>query len=157
MATMITDFLQKTTIFMDLDARQLDDLAILCTRHEYYDGEILIKENSEDDIDIFILIAGAIEIVSRDSELISDEVVISKNEKDLFGEIGWLTNRKRTATVRCAGTVEVIRIDGVALRNYVEVNTHVGYIVMRRMAINLSYNLAETSNLLKQILWNNNI
>lgn len=154
---MITDYLETTTILMDLDASELDDIALFCARHEYYDGEILIEENNEDDFDIFILIDGSIEIVSRDSDLISDEVVISKNEKDLFGEIGWLTNRKRTATVRCAGTVQVIRIDGVALRNYVEVNTQAGYKVMRRIAIMLSHNLAETSNLLKQILWNNNI
>lgn len=154
---MITDYLEKTTIFMDLDSSELEDLALFCSRHEYCDGEILIEENRQDNFDIFILIEGSIEIVSRDSDLVSDEVVLSKHDKDLFGEIGWLTNRKRSATVRCAGTVEVIRIDGVALRNYVEINASVGYNVMRRIAIMLSHNLAETSNLLKQILWNNNI
>ena len=154
---MFTEYLEKTTIFMDLSLSELDDLAMFCSRHEFYDGEILIEEKKNDNFDIFILVEGSVEVVSRDSDLVSGEAVISKHDKDLFGEIGWLTNRRRTATVRCAGPVEVIRIDGVALQNYVEMNPQVGYRVMRRMAIMLSHNLAETSNLLKQILWNNNI
>jgi len=154
---MISDYLQNTAIFMDLTSRELDGLTLFCSRHEYYDGEVLIEENSDDNSDIFILIDGTVEVVSSETEASGNEAVVPKHDKDLFGEIGWLTGRKRTATVRCSGPVEIIRIDGAALKNYVEVNSRVGYCIMRRIAIMLSHNLAETSNLLKQILWNNNI
>lgn len=155
---MITEQLRKTDIFEDLTDSELEDIALFCELKEYYDGEVLIAENDNKDHDLYILVSGEVEVVSTAAGATSSEAVISEREKkDLFGEIGWLTNRKRTATVRCSGPVEVICIDGEALHSYIELNPRVGFCIMRQIAIMLSHNLAETSDLLKQLLWNANI
>ena len=97
------------------------------------------------------------EIITSGSGLTSDEISISKQDKELLGEISWLSGGKRTATVRCIGEVEAVRIDGKKLMDYLYQYPKVGFFVMRHIARLLSTRLDQTNNLLKQILWNSNI
>jgi hypothetical protein len=59
--------------------------------------------------------------------------------------------------VRCYGPVEVIQIDGEKLRQYLQQNPHAGFNILRRTAVMVAESLAQTSGLLKQVLWANNI
>jgi CRP-like cAMP-binding protein len=149
--------LEETDIFADLSSPQLEQVAAFCTRLVMHDGEVLIHENESRDFDLFILVQGAVEVVSNSTSVTSGEVVISRQDKNLFGEISWLTSRKRTATVRCHGDVEAIQINGEQLNRYMESDPMAGYHIMRRIAVLLADSLEDTSNLLKQILWNANI
>lgn len=148
------DDLKKSFLFEGLDRSTLDDIAIFCTRLHLLGGEVLIQENETKKFDLFILCRGFVEVVSNDSMVTSGEIVISSEDNELFGEISWLTRRKRTATVRCRGDVDAIKIEGAQLRHYLETNPASGYIIMRRIASLLSERLESTNSLLKQILWN---
>ena len=88
-----------------------------------------------------------------DKNNLNDEVVISVQDKDIFGEIGWLFQQQRTATVRSYGKSQVIRVNGDELRRYLHEHPRVGYLLMTQMAKHLAKNVTETSNLLKQVLW----
>lgn len=48
--------------------------------------------------------------------------MLSKHDKDIFGEVGCLTDQPRTATIRANGSVEAIIIDGKQLMAYMEEN-----------------------------------
>jgi CRP-like cAMP-binding protein len=148
------DQLNQTELFHDLRESDLKEISKFCARLELQDGEILIQENAKSHFDLFLLCEGYVEIVSNSNAVISNEVVISKNQKELLGEVSWLNNDERTATVRCRGPVEVIRVDGDQLKNYIEKNHEVGYLIMRQIAILLSLRLSATNTVLKQILWN---
>ncbi len=150
---MISD-LERTNFFHDLSLEQLEEIAPFCTLLQLSDGEIMIQERERGGNDLFHLLSGSVEIVSNDTSVISNEVVISKEEKELFGEISWLTNGKRTASVRCRGPVEAIRIDGKALMAFLEKNPEIGFLIMRRVALIMSERIEETDDLMKQILWN---
>jgi len=150
----IAMFLESSELFKDLTAEQLAHVVDYCTLEYLHDGDILIKENNDDRSDFFILCEGNLEIVSSNTDVLSEEVVLSKLEKHIFGELSWLSGKKRTATVRCHGEVEAIRINGRALTAYLEQNPDVGYPIMRRVAVLLSERLSGTDILLKQILWN---
>lgn len=148
--------LNQISLFQDLDFRTLERIGAFCTKMQLRDGEVLMVENETENRspDLFALCAGCVEIISNGSAVTSDEIVISNQDKDVLGEISWLCNTRRTATVRARGTVEAIRIDGDRLRDFLDHNRETGYSVMQRMAVMLSQRLGETDTLLKQILWN---
>lgn len=155
---MLIDTLSNTSLFAELTMPELEEIAKFSKAVEYEDGEELIHENDHDNIDIFILRSGSVEVVSNNAEDVSsEEAVISNEIQEVFGEIAWLTRKKRTATVRCYGPVEVIRVNGQMLDGFVEAHPRAGFHIMRHIAINLSGSLAQTSDLLKQILWSHSI
>jgi CRP-like cAMP-binding protein len=153
---MISD-LVNTSLFDELSFEHISNIAKFCTQLCYGDGDILISENDTDHYDIFVLIDGQLEILTCGNTLTSDEVVLSKHEKSVFGEISWLNKSKRTATLRCHGEVDVIRINGEKFDQYMEENPVIGFSVMRKLAVLLSKRLEQTDVLLKQILWNTKI
>ena len=150
---MISD-LEQAKFFYDLSSRQLEEIAPFCKLLQLSDGEIMIHEGGTGGNDLFYLLSGSVEIVSNNTSILSNEVVLSKEDKELFGEISWLTNCKRTASVRCRGPVEAIRIDGKALMGFLEKNSDIGFLIMRRVAFIMSERIEETDDLMKQILWN---
>lgn len=151
------DKLAQVSLFEGLDHATLADISVLSHILELEDGDDLISENDSGNIDLFILIGGKVEVLTRSSALASGEVVIANKGLEVLGEISWLRQVRRTATVRCIGEVEAIRIDGEQLRQYLSNNTAAGYLVMQRIACKLADRLQQTDVLLKQILWNSHI
>ncbi len=154
---MIIDQLKLTRLFSGLSLLQLEEVARYCTYHILDDGDIVMNEKDWDNFDIFIICKGYLEIVSSASKQISDEVVISTKGKGILGEMAWLTKAPRTATIRSHGPAELIQINGKALEAYLENNTQAGYHFMKQLAIQISENTRETSDVLKQLLWRDNL
>ena len=146
--------LESFSLFSELKAVHLQQISSFCTELSLLDGETLIEEKDHNNKDLFLLCAGKVEIVSNSTATTSNEVVISKEDMDVFGEIAWLNNCRRTASVRCNGAVRAIRVDGNSLANYLNNNHEAGYAVMRKIALTLSTRMANADSLLKQILWN---
>lgn len=149
--------LQRSSCFQDLDTEQLASIILCCERIVLDDGDVLIQEGERNNRDFFILISGTVEIVSNESDTTSQEVVLSKEDKDLYGELSWLTGCKRTASVKCRGEVEAARVDGKELMKQLELNTDIGFKVIRRISLILAHRLEQTDSLIKQLLWNTNI
>lgn len=152
----IFEILQQSSCFQDLDANQIAYIAPLCTEVVLGDGDFLIKEG-EHDRDFFLLLSGKVEIVANNSDLISNEIVLSKYDKDIYGELAWLTDCKRTASARCRGDVEAIKIDGERMMSFLKDNPEVGFKVMYRIALVISQRMEQSDGMLKQILWLTNI
>lgn len=148
--------LDQLRLFKGLSSKQLEEISQFSSLINYHDGDVLITEGAEDK-DLFVLIDGYVEIVSNDGADLSGEVVLSSNDKEMIGEISWLTNEKRTAGVRCHGSVDAIRINGVKLAEYLENVPEAGYKVTRQIAVMLSERIQDSNSLLKQILWNKHL
>lgn len=149
---MIADLL-GAQIFRNVPYQDVDAIRRFSQHVVMDDGEFLIQENDKE-FDLFVLLRGSVEIVSNQRVAVSEECVLSRNHKELLGEMGWLTQKRRTAAVRCRGTVEAVRIDGVALSQYLVDNPKAGFIVMQNVALLLAERLGGANSLLKQILWN---
>lgn len=150
--------LEQTTLFKDVDFKELEDIAQFCSIHTYGEGDFVLEEHQgRGHFDLFVLRRGQVEVVSNNSKSISGEVVLSREDKELFGEVSWLTKKRRTASVRCRTPVEVIRIDGEMLDDYIAAHPRAGLAIMRHIAQMLAERLSATDNLLKQILWNTGI
>ncbi|MDH5190721.1 MAG: cyclic nucleotide-binding domain-containing protein [Gammaproteobacteria bacterium] len=146
--------LDKFSLFKDLSLAQLEDILPFCTKLDLDEGDIMIEEGNKDDRDLYLLISGNVEIVSSDSSVLSHEVVLSREDKEIFGEISWLSEHKRTASVRCKTSVDAVRIDGIGLMSFLDKNPEIGFLVMQRIACLLAQRIEETDTLMKQILWN---
>ena len=146
--------LGKVSVFKELGDKTLESISKFSKELELGDGEELISEHVKDSSDLFVLCKGSVEIVSNDSTVTSNEVTLSKLDKDIFGEVGWLCNGARSATVRSVGEVEVIRIDGAKLKKFVFDNPEVGLKLIFNIAQTLADRLNNTDSLLKQVLWN---
>lgn len=154
---MILEQLMSTSLFAGMDIRCLTDISSFCDVNELDDGDILISENDIANRDIYILCSGSVEIISNTSREISNEVVLSSGEVEILGELSWLLNIKRSASVRCKGEVTSIHIDGQQLKHYFDANSEMGYPFMKNLSVLLAKRLMQTDDLLKQILWNTNI
>lgn len=149
--------LKHASCFQDLNIDQIEIILPCCSQVILNDGDIMIHEGDHNTNDLFILISGEVEIVSNNTNIISHEIVLSKEDKDLYGELSWLTKRKRTASVRCRGDVEAIKIDGNALMQNLEASPELGFKVLYRISLTLAERLDESDSLMKQLLWNTNI
>ncbi len=150
----MVDDLVNTYLLMEADVKTLEDISAFSKRLQLLDGEVLIHENETENFDLYVICSGAVEILSSSSTAVSSDVAISKQNRDIFGEISWITRKRRTATVRCRGEVEAIRIDGEKFMSYLSAHPQTGFLVMRRIAGLLCERMASTDQLLKQILWN---
>jgi CRP/FNR family cyclic AMP-dependent transcriptional regulator len=147
--------LEQVQLFKELSGQALQEIDVFCTRLELEDGDTLISENDTRSRDLFILCSGRVEITTNSAGITSSEsIIISQHDKELFGEIGWISGRKRTATVRCVGEVEAIHIDGEQFMTYLQSHPETGFIVMCAIARHVADSLSQTDQLLKQILWN---
>lgn len=151
------DKLEKISIFKGLNHDVLVDISLLCQSIVLENGETIIAEKVNESFDLFFLIRGNVEVTSNTTQLASGEAVLSREDKELLGEVSWLLNVRRTATVKAVGEVEVIRVNGPRFMSYLERNPEIGFRVMRRIARQIASRLNESDNLLKQILWNSNI
>ena len=146
--------LGNVSVFKGLGDEVLGKISLFSTKMELDDGEILISEHQPGPSDIFALSKGSVEIVSNDSSVTSNEVSLSKLDKDIFGEIGWLCSGHHSATVRSVGEIEIIRIDGNELRKFIFDNPDIGFNIIYKMSQALAERLSTTDSLLKQVLWN---
>lgn len=149
------DHLERLSIFSDLEGDDLDAISLFSEELDLDDGEVILSEHTKDDFDLYLLVQGSVEVVAHgaDKTKVSEEVVISKQDKNIFGEIGWLFQEERTATVRSYGASKIIQVNGILLRRYLATHPHAGYVMMTHMAKHLARNVTQTSNLLKQVLW----
>ena len=144
-------------VFRDLDYKVLEDIAQFSTKLHLLEGDDLISEHRGSLSDVYVLCDGMVEIISSSSGITSEEVSLSPQDKEIFGEISWLTKRNRTATIRCLGEVDAVCIDGHQFMQYLDNNPQVGFSVMKNIALLLADRLNQADSLLKQILWNANI
>ncbi len=75
-------------------------------------GEVIVKEGEQDDAAMYILISGRAAVTTGEQgEVILDEVQVG----EFFGELSFLTESPRTATVQALEPCIVWRLDHAAL------------------------------------------
>ena len=146
--------LQSTSLFHNIDISYLARIAEFCEELELGDGDPLIAENDSGSRDLFIILSGKVEILSSGAKSTSSEIVLSDQDKEVFGEIAWITGASRTATIRSIDNSIVIRIHGNEFSSFLDNHNEVGYLVMKNLTGILAQRMIKTNNLLKQLLWN---
>ena len=83
---MLSD-IESISIFRDLEFSKLEDIMSFCEKLQLGAGDVLISENDHSNNDLYVLCNGHVEIISNGSGVTSGDVPISKQDKEIFGEI----------------------------------------------------------------------
>jgi len=137
----LTEIFQKVELFNGLSISELNLVASICQERHLQRGELITSQGEPGD-DLFIVTQGFIEIILEESQKEPRKVVVNLGEGQIVGEMSLVDQGPRSATARAAidpTTVKVIR--RADFESLCEQNGHIGYIVMRNIASDLSFKL----------------
>ncbi|NOZ94666.1 MAG: mechanosensitive ion channel [Acidobacteria bacterium] len=122
--------LASSTLFAGLPDDALDRLAAHSRWLRFAAGEAVIREG-EDSRAMYLIAHGTASVLQNGKEL------AHLGDGELFGEIAFLTGQRRSATIRAAGELTIVEIDGVALAALLERRPDLAEELERRMAMRL--------------------
>ncbi len=143
----VTEFLRRSELFSGLKPEQVEQIATLGREVVYNAGDAVISEGDPSD-EVYIVCSGMVEVdVSKGA--IPDvpgppqfSSLVRLGQGQVFGEMALVDRGARSATVQCVedGTVLYVipREDFWAL---CAGNHHIGFVVMRNIAADLSFKL----------------
>jgi CRP-like cAMP-binding protein len=143
----VTDLLQHSELFLGLSPEQVERIAALGQESVFNAGDAIISEGAPSD-DMYIIVDGMVEV-----EVVKGTVpdvpgapqfgsLVRLGQGQVFGEMALVDSGARSATVRCAkdGTVLYV-IPHKDFWNLCINDHHIGFIVMRNIAVDLSFKL----------------
>jgi CRP/FNR family cyclic AMP-dependent transcriptional regulator len=130
------ELLRRYPFFASLNEKQLEALAGITQEKNYPKGALLVKENTAATI-LALLLEGDIDLIfSGGGEgAISNALVGSIAPGEVYGVSSLIEPYRYTASVKATVPVKVIEMDGVALREMVEKDPKLGYVMMRNVSI----------------------
>ncbi|MEW6567070.1 MAG: cyclic nucleotide-binding domain-containing protein [Chloroflexota bacterium] len=134
--------LRSVELFEGLTQEELEAVSALCQERRHRAGDVITTQGEMGE-ELFVVCEGFVEVVlSRSTSDPAPRAMVNLGRGQIFGEMALVDNGPRSATVRVVtnGTVlqTIRRRDFNAL---CEGNHHLGYIVMRNMASDLSFKL----------------
>ena len=141
----VKEFLKRLDMFNELSDEELSKVAALCIEASYRVGDNIL--NIKDPADNFFLIrSGMVQIITNPDVLeakpeLIDALVVTLGEGQCFGEMGLVDRGARSATVRAAVDTEVYAISSDRFLALCHEDTHLGFLVMRNIAADLSFKL----------------
>jgi CRP/FNR family cyclic AMP-dependent transcriptional regulator len=137
----IKQVLRQVELFEGLSDVELDQVAAICTSKELHAGELLIHQGDQGD-QLYIVMDGFVEVVLSDAQQQEKRVVVNLGPGQITGEISLLDQGPRSASVRATAEPTIVQsIHHTDFNALCEQNNHIGYLVMRNMAADLSFKL----------------
>lgn len=134
----LLELLKRVALFDGLTQSELDKVAQLCTEKSYPTGGIIIQQGDTGD-ELYIIQEGQVEILVMGIKPERPVVVLGKGQ--ILGEMSLLDEGFRSATGRAAAPTIVQSIRGDQFTQLTSQDHHIGYIVMRNLAADLSFKL----------------
>jgi CRP/FNR family cyclic AMP-dependent transcriptional regulator len=137
----IQQVLRQVELFEGLSDEELKQVAAICTSKELHAGDTLIHQGEQGD-KLYIITEGFVEVVLSNAQQQEKRVVVNLGPGQIFGEIALLDQGPRSASVRATANPTIVQsIHHSDFNNLCAENNHIGYLVMRNMAADLSFKL----------------
>lgn len=134
----LTSLLKRAALFTGLSDSEAEEVASLCVAHTYPAGSVIIQQGDTGD-ELFVIQEGQVEILVMGTKTEQPVVVLGKGQ--ILGEMSLLDYGFRSATARAAEDTTVQVLKEADFTELCERNNHIGYIVMRNLAADLSFKL----------------
>jgi len=128
--------LRGIPLFANLDPAKLKLLAFSCAYLALEDSEALFFEGEPAD-SVYLIIEGKADICVGSNNG-SEVTVATLGKQALIGEMGIFRNSPRSATIRAAGPLKVLRIDGDVFLRIVTENADAALTVMQILSDKLA-------------------
>jgi CRP-like cAMP-binding protein len=137
----LIDLLKTVSLFNGLSDHQLQRLIDISAEEIFDDEDIIIEQGAEGD-KLYFISEGQVEILVRRRPTEPNRSQVYLGRGQIFGEMALIDMGKRSATVRCSQDHTLLRvIDSDDFSDLCSSDTAIGYIIMRNMAIDLSFKL----------------
>ena len=137
----LTQILQSVDLFEGLAADEIEKVARICAEKQFSKGQIITKEGDRGD-ELFIIAEGFVDVLLGDKPSSSARVVVSLGSGQVIGEMALLDQGPRSASLRASSEPAILQvIQREDFETLCQENTHIGYIVMRNLAVDLSFKL----------------
>ncbi len=127
---------------MSAKSDELEILAAVCEERRYPLNEIITQQGEVGE-ELFIVYEGFVEVVRAGSTPEnSPRTIVHLGEGQIFGEMALVDRGPRSATVKAASDqTKILAIKRGDFDRICEKNHHIGYVVMRNIAADLSFKL----------------
>lgn len=135
------DLLKQVSIFSGLSDEHLVHIANLC-REETHGAEDVIVREKEPTTDLYIIQEGAAEVTLGTPAMPGPRPIIHLGKGQIFGEVALVDQGLRSATVHA--TADGTKLYAINRDEFIQLcdkDKHIGYIVMRNIAADLSFKL----------------
>ena len=138
----------KFKIFEGLSLEELDSIIDISEEVSYESGDIILEESTYgSDSDFYVILDGNVKVELQASQVLSDDKLSKRlavlKSSDIFGEIGLLRNRRRTAQVSAYSDLTVLKVNQEKFFQLFVYNPRLGYMIMKNLAAILSDRIME--------------
>ncbi|MFQ5943043.1 MAG: cyclic nucleotide-binding domain-containing protein [Anaerolineales bacterium] len=138
----LSDTLSQVELFEGLESDELDQIAAICDERTLDSGQVVAKQGDVGD-ELFVIWDGLVEVVHEETpEDSAPRTVVNLGQGQVFGEMALVDYGPRSATVRVIS--ETATLQAIPRQSFLELlesHHHLGYVVMRNMAADLSFKL----------------
>jgi CRP-like cAMP-binding protein len=139
----LKEILNQVELFEGLDSHELDQVIQVCAERRYFDGEVIAEQNTTGN-ELYIIQEGFVEVIVGSKEGIPSKVIVNLGTGQSVGEMSLVDQGPRSATVRAISNPTVVQvITQQDFETLCDENCHIGYIVMRNIAADLSFRLRQ--------------
>jgi len=135
-------------IFEGITLEELDAVMDISQEVSYKSGDIILEESSYgSDSDFFVILQGNVKVELQASQVLSEGKVSKRlavlKTGDVFGEMGLLRSKRRSAQVSAYSDLTVRKVNQKQLFQLFVYNPRLGYLIMRNLAAILSDRIME--------------
>lgn len=135
----IANLLKRVQLFANLEPDELEQLAAICQDKTVGSGELIITQNTTGK-EMYIVAQGSAEVYIQGLTDARSLVVLGKGQ--VIGEMALIDQGYRSASVRATREgASLYVIESEAFYKLCNENNHIGFIVMRNLAIDIAFKL----------------
>jgi CRP-like cAMP-binding protein len=135
----ISNLLKRVQLFANLESGELEQLAAIASEQKVPASETIITQNTTGN-ELYIVATGSVEVYIQGLNDARSLVVLGKGQ--VIGEMALIDQGYRSASVRTTREgATLYLIESNDFYKLCEENNHIGYIVMRNLAIDIAFKL----------------
>ncbi len=133
------DILKRVPLFANLNSEELAQIAHICAEEQAPAGALLIEQNTTGTA-MYIIAKGSVDVFISGLNDARSLVVLGKGQ--VIGEMALIDQGYRSASVKVTqGETSLYRVESKDFFDLCERNNHIGYIVMRNLAVDVAFKL----------------
>lgn len=139
----LKEILKRIELFNGLTDLELDAIAAVCQEKRFDRGDLVAEQGAPGDV-FYIITVGFVEILLTEPGSQSEKALVNLGSGQTVGEMSLIDQGPRSATVRALSAPTVVQM--IERRDFEELcrqDAHIGYIVMRNMAADLSFKMRQ--------------
>lgn len=128
----ISTVLQKLPVFVGLTSDEIEHIQKICTPITVTEGQTVFREGDASTC-MYVLMFGEVQLHTRKKGIIH-----TVEPGEVFGEIGFINQQKRTASAIANGTSILLQLDTNAFQRLVKKHPLTSFTIMRNITMSLA-------------------